>query len=216
MDLRTAGTVTPPAGARRWCAIGGIIGPVAFVSAWTIGGIVATHYSPVDDAISHLAAIGAPTRVLMTAGFVTFGIGLPIYSIALRDALPGSSWIAAAATGIATLGVAAAPLGRSSSGDVQHGILASAGYVALALTPLLAAGPLRRAGRTGMARASIGAGIVSAIALVASTLPLYNGFFQRAGLTVVDVWIVVTAVEILRSRNEPRRSVQNRAKLPSW
>lgn len=203
------------AGARRRCAIGGVVGPLAFVSAWTIGGIVAKHYSPVDDAISHLGAIGASTRALMTAGFVAFGIGVPIYALALRDALPGKSWIAAAAAGIATLGVAAAPLGRSSAGDVQHGIFASAGYAALALTPLLAVGPLRRAGRDALARASIGTGIVSAIALAASTSPRYDGFFQRAGLTVVDIWIVFTAFEILRAGADPRRTAPDRAKLPS-
>jgi len=40
-----------------------------------------------------------PTRPFMTAGFVVFGVGVPIYSVALRDALPGWSWLTAAATG---------------------------------------------------------------------------------------------------------------------
>src|SRR3954462_14459944 len=106
----------PGAGAQR-CALGGILGPFAFVAAWSIGGLAASHYSAIDDAISRLAEVGAPTRPWMTAGFVGFGIGLPLYAVALRTSLPGPSWMTAAATGLATLGVAAAPLGRSHAGD---------------------------------------------------------------------------------------------------
>ncbi len=199
-------------GARR-CALGGIIGPIAFVSAWSIGGLAASHYSAIDDAISHLAEIGAPTRPFMTAGFIVFGVGLPIYSVALRDALPGWSWLTAAATGLATLGVAAAPLGRSPAGDRLHGVFAGAGYITLALTPLLAAGPLRRAGRSSLARMSIAVGAAAGISLLATTATDHDGLFQRLGLTIGDVWIVLTAVEILRGRLTYRRSANVHAKL---
>jgi hypothetical membrane protein len=175
--------------------------------------LAAAHYSAIDDAISHLAEIGAPTRPYMTAGFIVFGVSLPIYAVALRDALPGWSWLTAAATGFATLGVAAAPLGRSHSGDTLHGVFAGAGYVTLALTPLLAAGPLQRAGRAKMARVSIAVGTAAGISLLATTATGLNGLFQRLGLTIVDVWIVVTAVEILRGRLTYRRSADVRAKL---
>jgi hypothetical membrane protein len=202
--------VTP---GRRRAAIGGIVGPAAFVTAWSIGGLAASHYSAVDDAISNLAEIGAPTRAFMTGGFVVFGIGVPLYALALRESLPGWSWLTAAATGVATLGVAAAPLGRSAAGDNLHGLFAGAGYVTLALTPLLAAGPLRRSGRSTWARASIVAGAAAAISLLATTATDANGLFQRLGLTVVDVWIVATAVEILRDRLTVRRSDGVRGKL---
>jgi hypothetical membrane protein len=208
--------VTSGTGTRR-CALGGIVGPAAFVAAWSIGGLAASHYSAVDDAISHLAEIGAPTRPLMTAGFVVFGVGLPIYAVALREALPGRSWLTAAGTGLATLGVAAAPLGHSPTGDQVHGVFAGAGYVTLALTPLLAAGPLRRAGRSAFARLSIAIGAGAGMSLLATTATDLDGLFQRLGLTVVDIWIVATAVEILRGRltSVPpgRRSDQVRGKL---
>jgi hypothetical membrane protein len=202
-----------PGAAARWYALGGIVGPIAFVAAWSSGGLAASHYSPIDDAISHLAEVGAPTRTLMTAGFVVFGIGLLIYAVALRVALRGSSWVTAAATGLATLGVAAAPLGRSTSGDTVHGIFAGAGYVTLALTPLLAAGPLRRAGRPARANLSLATAALAGISLLATTATEANGLFQRLGLTIVDVWIVATAVELLRGRLTPRRSVHGRGKL---
>jgi hypothetical membrane protein len=202
----------PGAGARR-CALGGILGPFAFVAAWLIGGLAASHYSAIHDAISKLAEVGAPTRPWMTVGFVVFGIGLPLYAVALRTSLPGGSWVTAAATGLATLGVAAAPLGRSHSGDVVHGIFAGAGYVTLALTPLLAAGPLRRAGRSTPANFSIAAGVLAGISLAATTISDANGLFQRLGLTIVDIWIVATAAELLRGRLTLRRSVPVREKL---
>jgi hypothetical protein len=201
-----------PGAARRY-ALGGILGPIAFVAAWSSAGLAASHSSPIYDAISHLAEVGAPTRPLMTAGFVVFGIGMPLYAVALRAALRGSSWMTAAASGLATLGVAAAPLGRSTGGDTVHGIFAGAGYVTLALTPLLAAGPLRRAGRSTLANLSLATGALAGISLLATTTADAKGLFQRLGLTIVDLWIVVTAAELLRGRLTPRRSAYGRGKL---
>ena len=79
----------------------------------------------------------------MTAGFVVFGVGLPLYAWALRRVVPRPVWVAAAATGVATLAVAAAPLEHSATTDRWHGVFAGIGYATLAATPLLAARPLR-------------------------------------------------------------------------
>src|SRR5258708_7519274 len=68
-------------------AVGGLIGPAAFVGAWALGGALKEGYSPTNDAISRLAAIGASTRPLMTSGFVCFGIAVPAYALALRRRL---------------------------------------------------------------------------------------------------------------------------------
>ena len=73
-------------------AWGGIVGPAAFVSAWLVGGAMRRGYMPVDAGISRLAAVGAPTRPLMMAGFVGFGVGVPVYAVALRGSVPGSAW----------------------------------------------------------------------------------------------------------------------------
>jgi hypothetical protein len=174
------------------------VGPVAFVGAWSLAGRSARHYSATQDAISRLAGTGAPTRVAMTAGFVVFGVGVPVYSRALRAALDGPAWMTAFATGIATLGVAAAPLGAPTR-DTVHGCFATAGYVTLAATPLLAARSFARAGRPTWARASMFTGIVSGASLLATVAGPAHGLFQRLGLGVVDVWIVVSALEILRT-----------------
>jgi hypothetical membrane protein len=176
----------------RRAAIGGVVGPVVFIATWAICGRLTTGYSPVNDAISDLAAVGASTRVAMTTAFIVFGIAMCFYAWAARATLRGWSWLAAAISGIATLGVAAFPLESSSTLDALHGVSAGIGYLTLALTALLAAPfvPLRWL--------AVACGVTCGVAL-ALTLPgPAHGLFQRIGLTAGDVWIVVSAAAIFR------------------
>src|SRR4051794_22518313 len=178
-------------------AWGGLLGPAAFVSAWIVSGALRPAYSPVNDAISRLAAVGAPRRLIMTGGFVGFGLGVPVYAAALRASVPGHAWKAALATGAATLAVAATPLDVSPTLDVVHGGFASAGYITLAATPLLAAGALAASGRTWAARLSVATGVASTICL-AGTLPgPAHGLLQRSGLTLGDAWLAASAAWML-------------------
>ena len=191
----------------RTAALGGVIGPTGFIGAWVIGAAVTSApYSSIDDAISRLAAVGSDTRWLMTAGFVTFGLSLPVYAWSLRSTVPGRAWITATATGLATLAVAAAPLHRSDTIDQLHSIFAGIGYVTLAGTPLLAAPPLLAMGQRRLARSGIAVGFTSAIALALTTTSLPTGLLQRVGLTVSDGWIIATALAI-------RRGVRQRVPL---
>lgn len=180
---------------KRLLAAGGVVGPASFVTAWSVlGATTSRPYSPVHDAISRLAEVGAPTRLGMTLGFAAFGVGLPVFGLALRDELPGPAWTTAVATGLATLGVAATPLGHSGAVDLAHGAFATAGYVTLAATPWLAAPHLsRRADRVARTAA-----LVSAAALAATVVAPGHGLFQRLGLTVGDAWVVGMAVRMLR------------------
>jgi len=178
-------------------AWGGIAGPAAFVSAWTVGGATTRHYSPVDDAISRLAAVGASTRPLMTAGFVAFGVAVPVYSLALRESLPGPAWRTALGTGLATLAVAVFPLDVSSTIDHVHAVAAALGYVTLAATPLLAARPLGAAGHRGAARASVAIAVASGLCLAGTVAGPAHGLFQRVGLTLGDAWLVASAAWML-------------------
>jgi hypothetical protein len=137
----------------------------------------------------------------MTAGFVAFGIGVPVYAQTLRRALPGRAWMTATATGLATLGVAAAPLGRA---DTAHAVFAFSGYATLAATPLLAAPVFRRVGAETWARWSVVCGVGSAVLLSASTIDRWHGLTQRTGLGVTDAWIVATAWTMWRHGRLPR------------
>jgi hypothetical membrane protein len=180
-------------------ALGGIIGPAAFVTAWAACGAAKRGYSPVDDAISRLAAVGTATRPFMTAGFVCFGVSVPIYATALRRHLPGSAWLTAVSTGIATLGVAAFPLDVSATIDTVHGVMATIGYATLAATPLLAVRPLTSAGHREAATISLAAGVVAGLSLAATVLGPAHGLFQRMGLTTGDLWLAASAVALLRT-----------------
>ena len=173
-------------------------GLVGFVAAWVIAGARTKGYSPVDDAISLLAATDAPTRWLMTAGFVCFGVAVPLFAVALRDAVPGRAWIAAAVSGLATLGVAAFPLHVSTTIDRLHGSFASIGYIALALVPFLAGRVVARQGHRTARRGFGWSSPRCRVPAWPSRRPSANGLFQRAGLTAVDVWLVVAAVTLLR------------------
>lgn len=135
----------------------------------------------------------------MTAGFVMFGLGLPLYAIALRHSPTGRAWIAAAATGVATLGVAAFPL-DGPAGDGAHAVAAGVGYATLAGAPLLAARPLARAGLETWSRFSWAAGTAAAACLIASTVGPATGLAQRAGLTIGDAWLMGSAVALLSGR----------------
>jgi hypothetical protein len=187
----------------RLLALGGCVGPVVFVGSWAIAGAATTRYSAIDHAISDLAAVGAPTRVAMTIGFIVFGFGVIAFGLALRSVFPGPAWTAAVATGACTLGVAATPLG-GWSGDAAHATFAGLGYATLVALPLLAAAPLARAGETLRARLSVVIGLASATCLAASTLGPAHGLWQRLGLTVGDVWIVATAWTIVASVGQIR------------
>jgi hypothetical membrane protein len=182
----------------RRAALGGIVGPIGFIVAWALTGALLSDYSSSHDAISRLAAVHAPTRAAMSGGFVVFAVGVTLYAWALRAAVPGWAWLSAFMSGLATLGVALVPLGQSPSLDAVHGVFAGIGYVALAATPLLAALPLRGAGRIGWARASVLISVTSGICLAFTTVGSLHGLFQRLGLTISDAWIIATAIRISR------------------
>lgn len=184
-------------------ALGGLLGPAAFVSAWLVGGLRTPGYRPAHDAISRLAAEGAQTRGLMTAGFVGFGVLVPLAAPALARSVrsPGVR-VTATVAGLATLAVAATPLTRTEGTrqDTLHALWAAAGYVAMALTPLVAAPALRRAGRRRASALSLAAAAVSALSLVGTVVLPWSGGAQRLGLGVVDAWLAAVAVAALRTR----------------
>jgi hypothetical membrane protein len=196
----TAFRAQPPHPVVKRAAVGGLIGPAAFVGAWAIAGSIKDGYSPTNDAISRLAAVGASTRPLMTSGFVCFGLAVPAYALALRRWIGGPAWMTAAATGVATLAVGAVPLGMSPTGDLVHGGLATAGYVTLTATPLLAGATLRAAGRRLPATVSWATGTVAGLCLAATLTGRRHGLWQRAGLTVGDAWLAATALAMVIGR----------------
>ena len=193
--------------ARRPMAVGGVAGPAAFVAAWAFLGAGQPGYSPIDDPISRLAAIGAPTRAPMTAGLLAFGAGVAAYASALAAALPGGAALAAGATAAGAQGIAALPL-APGTGSVTHDVVAGLAYASLAATPLLAARGLHVRGLRLPARLSTAVGVASAAALAAGTVvPRGGGLLQRLGLTLGHAWIAASAVWMLRGASGPDGNV---------
>ncbi len=182
---------------RTAARVGGVLGPAVFLFGWIISALRTDGYSIVEDAISRLAAVGAPTRWLMSAGFIGFTIGVGLYAYGVRTVLHGPAWIAALIASIATLGVALFPLDHSRTVDLLHGAAAFTGYVGLAALPLCAAPELARRGHPRAARLSRICGSISALALGATLLGPAHGLFQRIGVTAGDAWIAASAIWLL-------------------
>lgn len=183
-------------------AWGLVVGPVAFVSAWAVGGVRMPDYSPVHDAISRLAAVGSPERALMTTGFVVYGVAVMAGALAVRSSIVGRAWPAVLVNGLATLAVAALPLDVSATSDQAHGAAATVGYVSLALVPALAAGPLSQAGHRRAAIASVAASVGIGVCLALTVVADAKGAFQRTGLGLGDVWLVAAGISLLASRRD--------------
>lgn len=184
----------------RRAAWGLVAGPVAFVSAWAVGGSRMPGYSPVHDAISRIAAVGAPERPLMTAGFVAYGAGVLLGAAAVRSSSMARVWPAVAVNGIATWAVAALPLDVSDAGDRAHGVAATIGYVSLALVPALAVRPLAAAGHRRAAAASVAASVAIGACLALTVVADAKGAFQRTGLGIGDVWLVAAGLALATGR----------------
>ena len=187
-------------------ALGGVGGPAAFIAAWLLLGATRPGYSPVNDPISRLAAVGASSRVPMTGGFLAFGLGVSLYGAELRAAMPGGSGVAAMTTAVASVGIAASPLG-STFGDGPHAAFAGLAYLSLASAPILGGRYLAGHGRRGAAAASVAIGIASGASLLASTLVSRQvGLFQRLGLSLGDAWIVATALWLFSRAGDTQRA----------
>lgn len=180
---------------RRLGAVCGVLAPTAFVAGWVVNGARTEGYDPLTDAISRLAAEGAPTRAAMTACLVAFGVLVPVWARTLARELDRPALVpVVTVAGLATLAVAALPLTQEGGQlqDAGHAAAALTGYVAMAATPLVAARGLPR----GLRRACVTTGVVSAAALLVS-VATGSGGAQRLGLTVVDAWHVVVATGVL-------------------
>lgn len=200
--------VVPSADARRAAlglGLGLAAGPVAFVSAWALAGWRTPGHSPVHDAISRIAAVGAPERALMTAGFVAYGASLLVGTIAARRTVLARAVPALVVNGLATWAVAALPLDRSAPVDLAHGVAATAGYVSLAAVPALAAGPLAVSGRRRAAVLSVAVAVAIGAGMALTAVADARGLAQRAGLGIGDAWLVVAGVAVAAGRLEPGR-----------
>lgn len=168
-----------------------MLGPVSFGLAWAVlGRRHGDGYSPIADPISRLAATDAPDRAAMTAGMLALAAGVGLWGTTLGSSTARRLGYG---TALATIGIAATPLG-SSAGGIPHVVAAGTAYATLAALPA-ATQPSRSSG-------AVTAGV--AACLLASVMaPAGRGFLQRAGLTIGHAWIVTQACRGSGARPAP-------------
>ena len=196
------GIAQPPSAFDRLRSTGLIVGPAAFISAWVAAGLSTPGYSPRRDHISDLAAIDAPTRSVMNLGFTAFAVAVGAAIMPTRRIVGTPAAAVLGANVALTIGIMLAPLGRSADGDRAHAIVAGVGYLALAAAAPSAAPTLARRSRR-LAMASIGVGMASMACLGLSLVRRESGFWQRAGITATDAWMIgMGLLAVMRSSGD--------------
>src|SRR3954454_12533228 len=89
----------------RRLAVAGIVGPVVFTLAAVVGATRVQGYSHVHNFVSELAAVGSDARVLMTIGFLVFGVCILAFAWSLRVLRPAATAlvVVVSLSGIGTL-----------------------------------------------------------------------------------------------------------------
>ena len=183
-------TSSRPGSLDRLRCAGVIVGPIAFISSWIVSGAITPGYSPIRDHISDLAAVDAPTRPLMSIGFAVFTVAIASAAGPLRRLIGTPGSVALGVNAVVSGAIALAPLGASPDGDRLHQVVAGGGYLALAALAPVAAPALAKRHPT-LAKASVGVGAASLVFLAVSLLAKdQSGFWQRAGITVTDAWLI--------------------------
>jgi hypothetical membrane protein len=78
-DAVRAIALEPPGQVARWLSLGGAIGPILFVAAFTVGGVVRPDYSPIHQAVSDLGV--GPNAWLLNVSLVLMGVCLLAFAV---------------------------------------------------------------------------------------------------------------------------------------
>jgi hypothetical protein len=213
---------------RRWWrlrAACGLVGPVAFTSAWTTSTFRQTGYSIAEEHLSGLAAPDARDPEIMVAGFVTLGACTLAFGSALEDALGGRGRAGAGPrlvriAGIATLAAgllrrdrmllhALDGAGGQSWHNHGHDLASLVVYATLVAAPLALAGRLRhQQGLSGLRPAAIATSAASTALLGlfwSRAAEPWSGVVQRVAVTVPLTAMAVLAAELLRRDRQDRQ-----------
>lgn len=121
----------------RWPAlVSAALAPLFFIGGTLVAEALWPAFDPVGQTISELAAGDAPTRVFMTIMFTLTGTCHLVTSVfAVGIGRPGR--IALGLAGLSTLAIAAFPLPTVATSSTAHTLSAMAGFVLLAIWPVL-------------------------------------------------------------------------------
>jgi Protein of unknown function (DUF998) len=198
-------------GAPRGWAIAGAIGPVAYLIAVLVGGLLWSGYSQYAETVSTLTSTGAPHQEVVLPLFAAYNVSLVAFAVGVDRGIRPVRWgrlgpAFLGAAGVGGLGLFLFPQGPPndplSGTGVPHTILAGA----IALAFLLALGFLWRRlrqdpGGSGEARFTAGmlvAGIVLGAFGALSISAPYAGLAERMSIGTFLLWTEVIAIRLIR------------------
>jgi hypothetical membrane protein len=120
----------------RPAIVSAFLAPVVFIAGTVASGLMWPSYDPVRQTISELAAGDAPTRVFMTVIFLITALCHVVTGAFLRGIAPAGR-VTLALAGVATAAVAVFPLPTVAGTSVEHRTSAMAGFILLAVWPVL-------------------------------------------------------------------------------
>ncbi|MEU3255119.1 DUF998 domain-containing protein [Streptomyces sp. NPDC006997] len=122
----------------RWTLLSSGCAPLLLTAGWAVAGrLEGPGYDPVSQTISVLAAYGSAGFWVMTGALLALGVCHLLTAWGLRAAAPAGR-VALGGGGVTALLVALVPT-PSSGGSLRHGTVAAAGFLLLAVWPVLAA-----------------------------------------------------------------------------
>ena len=209
-----------PAGS-VWLGRLALAGPIAFTTAWLVGGLVQDEYSFQREDISALAAMDAQYAWIMITGFVLLGAGTVALAAGLastlryRSAVIGSVLLMIAGIGLAVAGLARNDCSENlptcaalvDAGEVSwhhqvHNIVSLIIFLALIAAPLVFARAFGRDDRWRPLRTySIVTGLLGFALLVLYVIAsagTWNGLAQRAFVSVLFLWLAVVGFRLSR------------------
>lgn len=192
----------------RWALVTSVGAPLLLIGGWTLAAALQPPgFDSTVDTISALAARDAAHRWLMTAALYGVGVCHVGTAVALRPAArPGRVLLAVG--GLATIGVAAAPLPSGDGHSDVHTLAAAVSFGALAVWPALAGrarglGALRR--RVAVPAAI---GLVGLVGWFFAELVADSGrvgLSERVAAGAQALWPLVTVLTLPRPRRATAR-----------
>ena len=195
------------------CAALGIIVPVLDNIVFFILGAIRPGYNPLTQTVSELGEVGAPNSTIASLYFIISGVLLILFSFGLYNGINKGkgSWIGPlflVLLGIFdSIGSGIFPCDPGCAGQTftgkMHLIVSIIGMFAMILAPFFIWRSLKEDERwEGYQTFSLIIGIVivvmAVIFIVAFSLAILIGLFQRILYGVFRVWIFVLAINLLR------------------
>ncbi|MES2208869.1 MAG: DUF998 domain-containing protein [Chloroflexota bacterium] len=173
---------------------GAIWGPGLFIIGWLIGGFLYPGATLANTHISSLAAVNAPSRLVMTIGQVAMAAGIAASAFPLRSILGLGAAYGLGLAAISLAAIIATPDGSVPDQGFVHGGFAVLFYAALISVGGLAARHLRSGGFKVAGILAIVVALATAVFLWSSLGETASGLYQRLGITTTSVWLMAVAL----------------------